>query len=84
MHAAVMLCQKRKAKKIVVAAPVAAKATTDEFREVADDVIILEQPPLFHAVAQVYKNWYDVGDDEVKEIFRRYEKLTRGGRVWDE
>src|SRR4030042_951134 len=71
MQAAVMLCRNKKAKKIVVAAPVAGPATAAELAEVADEVVILEKPPFFRAVAESYRNWYDVPDDEAISIMQR-------------
>ena len=68
MRAAVTLCRNRGAKTIVVAAPVAGPATAEEFAKIADDVVILEKPANFRAVAQIYRNWYDVSDEEVIEI----------------
>ena len=76
MRAAVTLCRNKGAKKVVVAAPVAGPQTAAEFAQIADDVVILETPANFHAVAQVYRNWYDVPDGEVMEIM---EKVYRGG-----
>lgn len=78
MRAAVMLCRDKGAKKVVIAAPVTAPSTAEEFERIADDVVILEKPANFHAVAQVYKNWYDVPDEEVVEIM---EKSQNSGRV---
>jgi len=71
MQAAVRLCRNKNASKIVVAAPVAGPAAAAELAKAADEVVILEQPPFFHAVAEVYKNWYDVSDDEVVQILRK-------------
>jgi predicted phosphoribosyltransferase len=71
MRAAVTLCRNRGAKKVVVAAPVTAPSTAAEFARIADDVVILEKPANFHAVAQVYRNWYDVSDEEVNEIMEK-------------
>ncbi len=71
MTAALRMCRKRGAKRIVVAAPVAGARTIAYFSQVADDVVVLESPPDFYAVAQVYEKWYDVGDEEVLEILGR-------------
>jgi predicted phosphoribosyltransferase len=71
MQAAIKLCKNKKAKKIVVAAPVAGPATAAELAEVANEVVIIEKPPHFRAVAEVYENWYDVPDDEVIRIMRK-------------
>jgi predicted phosphoribosyltransferase len=74
MQASIMLCRKKKAKKIVVAVPVAGKAAADEIKKQADEVIVLEQPEHFEAVAQVYRNWYDVSDEEVLGIIKTWKK----------
>jgi len=65
MHVAVELCKKAKAKKIIVAVPVAGRKTIEKFSKMVDKVIVLESPVPFYAVAQVYENWYDVSDEEV-------------------
>ena len=74
MQAAIMLCRNKGAKKIVVAAPVGGPSSVREIKKAADEVIVLEQPPDFQAVAQVYRNWYDVPDEEVVRIFQSYQK----------
>jgi len=77
MRAAIELCRKRKAKKIVVAVPVAGDRVADEMNNSVDETVILEIPPFFRAVAQVYKNWYDVQDKEVLEILEKWETLKQ-------
>jgi putative phosphoribosyl transferase len=74
MRAAVILCRNKSAEKIIVAAPVAAPETVEEFKKIADDVVILETPEYFQAVAQVYLNWYDLSDEEVLSILRRWKE----------
>jgi putative phosphoribosyl transferase len=71
MHVAVRLCRGQGAVKIVVAVPVAGEHAIKKFSETADNLVVLESPEPFYAVAQVYKNWYDVSDREVLEILRR-------------
>jgi putative phosphoribosyl transferase len=71
MHVAVELCRKRGAGKIIVAVPVAGEQTVRKFSRMADDVVVLESPEFFYAVAQVYERWRDVSDAEVRELFRR-------------
>ena len=77
MRAALAFCRHRNAAKVVVAAPVAGPRTAAEFREIADDVVILSTPPWFRAVAEAYENWYDVSDEEVLEIMRKWEEEKR-------
>jgi predicted phosphoribosyltransferase len=77
MRAAVELCRKRKAQQIVVAVPVAGERVSDEMDKIVDKTVILEIPPFFQAVAQVYMNWYDVQDNEVLEILEKWENLKQ-------
>jgi len=80
MRASIQLCRKKKAEKIVVAVPVTGKDTKREIGRLADEVVILETPLFFQAVAQVYSNWYDVPDEEVIEILRKSGKRDAKGR----
>jgi len=77
MRAAIELCRKKYAKKIVVAVPVAGRRVAREIDKLVDETIILEVPEFFQAVAQVYLNWYDVPDEEVIEILRKWEKIDQ-------
>jgi len=70
MRAGISLCRNKKAKKVVVASPVAGPATMAELAKIVDDVVVLEKPAFFRAVAQVYANWYDVCDEEVIRILQ--------------
>lgn len=70
MQAAIMLCKKRKAEKIVVASPVAGPEMAAKLARMVDDVVILEKPVFFQAVAEAYRNWYDVSDEEVIRIMQ--------------
>ena len=79
MRAAVFLCRNRGAGKIVVAVPVSSALVAREFRELVDEVVVLEKPPFFRAVAQVYRNWYDVDDREVLEIMDKWNSRKMTG-----
>ncbi len=68
MQAAVMLCRKKGAKKIIVAVPVSGREVAEKIRKMADEAVVLEMPPFFHAVAEAYRHWHDVSDEEVLEI----------------
>ncbi len=72
MRAAIMLCKNRKAKKIIVASPVAGPETAKQLSQLVDEIVILEKPAFFRAVAQVYANWYDVSDAEVIGIMNAW------------
>jgi putative phosphoribosyl transferase len=74
MRATIALCKNQGAEKIVVAVPVTGKRTAQTMSTLVDDTIVLETPPSFHAVAQVYENWYDVSDQEVLAIMEKYRR----------
>ena len=74
MRASLLLCRNQKARKVIVAAPVSGIDTARMFRAVADDVVILETPFFFYAVAQAYEQWYDLPDSEVLEILHRWQR----------
>jgi len=74
MEAAIKTARKAKAKKVVVAVPVAGKETLARIKDLADEVVCLEVPAFFQAVAQVYGNWYDLDDEEVLRIMIKYKK----------
>jgi len=71
MQAAVRLCRNKKAGRIVVASPVAGPPAVSSLTGVVDEIVVLKQPEFFRAVAQVYRNWYDVPDEEVIEILQK-------------
>ncbi|MEJ2315154.1 MAG: phosphoribosyltransferase family protein, partial [Nitrospirota bacterium] len=78
MGASIMLLRNRKAGRVVAAAPVTGARTASEVGKLADEVVVVETPAHFYAVAQVYENWYDVPDEEVVEIMERWERERRG------
>jgi predicted phosphoribosyltransferase len=72
MRASIKLCKKQKAKKIIVAVPVAGPRVAKELTGMVDDLVVIEIPPFFRAVAQVYKDWYDVSDQEAIEFLEKW------------
>ncbi len=54
-----------RARRVVVAVPVAARSTCDELGREADQVICLETPEPFHAVGEFYLNFDQTTDAEV-------------------
>jgi putative phosphoribosyl transferase len=68
MMAAIQLCKNRNPKKIIVAVPVSGKSTADMIMEEVDELVVLEMPDKFRAVAEVYRNWYDLTDKDVLKI----------------
>ncbi len=72
MRAAIRLCRKSGAKKIIVAAPVSSREVEEEIGKIVEEIVVLEKPPYFRAVAEAYRNWYDVPDEEVVKIMDRW------------
>jgi putative phosphoribosyl transferase len=68
MKAAVESIRHRSPKEIIVAVPTASTTALASVREVADNVITCAtgEPPF--AVADYYRHWYDVSDEEVVKI----------------
>ncbi|HUU51309.1 MAG TPA: phosphoribosyltransferase family protein [Nitrospinota bacterium] len=77
MRTAIMLCKNRKAERIVVAVPVSGRDIARDIGEMVDEIVVLEKPLFFYAVAQVYNNWYDVSDEEVLEIMKKAEEIFK-------
>ncbi len=74
MRAAILLCRKRDPEKLIAAVPVAGRDVVKQIQSEVDELVVLESPPFFRAVAQVYENWYDVSDQEVLEIMQKWKK----------
>ncbi|HEY3994564.1 MAG TPA: phosphoribosyltransferase [Mycobacterium sp.] len=68
MLAAVRAVRGADPKSIVVAVPVGPDSTCRELGQEADDVVCLTMPPGFEAVGQVYADFHQVSDDEVREL----------------
>jgi putative phosphoribosyl transferase len=73
MRASILMCRKQNPEKIVAAVPVAGRDVAKQMQSEVDELVVLEAPPFFRAVAQVYKNWYDVSDQEVLEIMQKWQ-----------
>jgi putative phosphoribosyl transferase len=55
-------------KSITVAVPVGPQSACRELAREADDVVCATMPPAFEAVGQVYRDFHQVTDDEVREL----------------
>jgi putative phosphoribosyl transferase len=71
MRAAALAVRERKPAKVVVAVPVAASETCDEFRDVVDEIICGIQPRPFQAVGAWYDDFSQTTDEEVRELLER-------------
>lgn len=71
MRAAAAALRKAGAARIVVAVPVASRATCDQLREEGNEVICATTPEPFFAVGQWYKDFSQTTDEEVRELLER-------------
>jgi putative phosphoribosyl transferase len=56
---------------VIVAVPVAARQTCDEFRREVDDIVCLRTPEPFDAVGFWYRDFSQTEDEEVHELLER-------------
>ncbi len=77
MRASIQYCRHQNAGKIVVAVPVASSEVAREISMMVDEVVVLKKPSNFRAVAQVYRNWYDVSDDQVLKCLNKWEEFRQ-------
>jgi predicted phosphoribosyltransferase len=68
MRAAALALQKQDPKRLVVAVPVGAPQTCDEFRSEVDEIICAVEPDCFHAVGLWYEDFSQTTDEEVQQL----------------
>ncbi len=71
MRAAAAALRQQGAAKILVAVPVAARATCDQLRDEGHDVVCATTPEPFFAVGQWYEDFSQTSDEEVRELLER-------------
>ena len=71
MRAAALAVKMHNPERLVVAVPVAAAQTCDEFREDVDEIICAVTPEPFYAVGMWYENFDQTTDEEVRELLAR-------------
>lgn len=72
MRASIQYCRNKNAKKIIVAVPVSGEDVFYEIKQLVDEAHVLEMPYNFMAVAQAYLNWYDITDEDVIELMKKW------------
>jgi predicted phosphoribosyltransferase len=68
MLAAVRAVRAAGPESVVVAVPVGPPSACQQLAQEADDVVCATMPPAFEAVGQVYDDFHQVSDDEVREL----------------
>jgi putative phosphoribosyl transferase len=71
MRAAALAVRRYNPERVVVAVPVAAEHTCDEFRTDVDEVVCAVTPSPFHAVGLWYEDFSQTSDAEVRELLER-------------
>jgi putative phosphoribosyl transferase len=68
MRAAVMAARERHPARVIVAAPVAARETYQDFKKLADEIICVQTPANFEGVGQWYEDFSQTSDEEVRRL----------------
>jgi putative phosphoribosyl transferase len=71
MRAAVAALRRQNPAALVVAVPVAAPETCQEFKSEVDEIICAYTPEPFYAVGLWYEDFSQTGDDEVRDLLAR-------------
>ena len=71
MRAAAEALRTQHPARLIVAVPVAASATCDEFRHLVDDVVCAVTPEPFYAVGAWYEDFSQTTDEEVRSLLGR-------------
>lgn len=77
---AIKLCKARKAAKVIVGSPVSGEGYVSEINDLADEVVIVEQPADFYAVGQVYHDFHHLSDTEVTSTLKAFERQTMASK----
>jgi predicted phosphoribosyltransferase len=71
MRAAIAALRKMDPASVVVAIPTAPSETVDEIKGLADEVICLETPEPFYAIALSYEQFPQVSDEQVRRLLQQ-------------
>jgi putative phosphoribosyl transferase len=67
-RAACQVARRLGASRVVLAVPVASRLAASELRTVCDELVCLDQPDPFFAVGEWYRDFSQIGDDQVVEL----------------
>ena len=68
MRAAVASLRAKKPKRIVVAVPVAAVQTYEEFHSEVDQIVCVDTPEPFYSVGYWYDDFSQMADEEIRDL----------------
>jgi putative phosphoribosyl transferase len=72
MRAAAEALKRQGVKGVIVAVPVAAKSTCDEFKYEVDEIVCAATPEPFYGVGSWYRDFSQTSDEEVIELLERF------------
>ena len=75
MRAAVAALRQQDPARIVVAVPVSAPQTCDEYRMGVDEIVCASTPEPFRGVGQWYRDFSQTTDDEVRELLEKAQAI---------
>jgi len=79
MRAAVEAVRQHGPARVVVAVPVGARSTCDEFADVTDETVCARTPEPFLAVGQWYEDFSQTTDEEVRALLEEHAMRSRTG-----
>jgi predicted phosphoribosyltransferase len=80
MRAAVQAVRQHQPARVIVAVPVGAQETCDEFADVTDETVCARTPQPFQAVGLWYRDFSETSDQEVRSLLRQHaDRLRTGG-----
>lgn len=79
MRAAVQAVRQHEPSRVIVAVPVGAPSTCEEFAAIADEAVCARTPEPFSAVGQWYLDFSETTDDEVRTLLREHATRLRAG-----
>ena len=79
MRAAVQAVRQHEPSRVIVAVPVGAPSTCEEFAVIADEAVCARTPEPFSAVGQCYLDFSETTDDEVRTLLREHATRLRAG-----
>ncbi len=65
VRAALRALRQRQPQRLVLAVPVAPEGTLAALKDEVDDIVCLQTPRPFHAIGEFYRDFHQLGDDEV-------------------
>jgi predicted phosphoribosyltransferase len=79
MRAAVQAVRQQGPARVIVAVPVGAPSTCEEFADVTDETVCARTPEPFLAVGQWYEDFSQTTDDEVRALLVEHATRSRAG-----